>query len=123
MRKKPSIPNRAFRVADQVQRDLGELIPREVKDPRVGLVTVVRVTVSPDYAHAKVYFSQLDGDPRESEAALNEKAGYLHSLLYKRMHIHTAPRLHFIYDDTTARASDINALIAKAVASRAKDDE
>jgi ribosome-binding factor A len=123
MRKKPSIPNRAFRVADQVQRDLGELIPREVKDPRVGLVTVVRVTVSPDYAHAKVYFSQLDGDPRESEAALNEKAGYLHSLLYKRMHIHTVPRLHFIYDDTTARASDINALIAKAVASRAKDDE
>ncbi|MDE2048670.1 MAG: 30S ribosome-binding factor RbfA [Betaproteobacteria bacterium] len=119
---KPSIPNRRFRVADQVQRDLGELIPREVKDPRVGMVTLMRVTVSPDYAHAKIYFSQLTGDPRDTEAALNEKAGYLHSLLFKRLRLHTVPRLQFIYDDTTARASDMNALIAKAVASRAKDD-
>jgi ribosome-binding factor A len=122
MRKKSSIPNRALRVADQIQRDLAELISREVKDSRVGMVTLARVDVSPDYAHAKVYYSQLVGDPRESEAVLNDKAGYLHSLLFKRLHIHTVPRLHFIYDDTTAKAADMNALIAKAVASRAKDD-
>lgn len=122
MKRTASIPNRSFRVADQIQRDLGEIIPREIKDARLGMVTIMRVEVSPDYASAKVYFSQLLSDPRESEALLNEKAGYLHSLLFKRLHIHTVPRLRFIYDDTTAKASDMNALIAKAVSSRAKDD-
>ncbi len=119
--KKASIPNRSFRVADQVQRDLSELIARDIKDPRIGMVTLMRVEVTPDYSTAKIYFSQLLGDPRETEVALNEKSGYLHSLLYKRMHIHTVPRLRFIYDDTTAKASDMNALIAKAVSSRAQD--
>jgi ribosome-binding factor A len=122
MKRQASIPNRSFRVADQVQRDLSELIAREVKDPRVGMVTIMRVDLTPDYSLAKIYFSQLLGDPRESEAVLNSKAGYLHSLLFKRMHIHTVPRLHFIFDDTTAKASDMNALIAKAVSSRVKDE-
>jgi ribosome-binding factor A len=122
MRHKSSIPNRAFRVADQIQRDLGELIPREVKDSRVGMITVTRVEVTPDYAHAKVYFSQLIGNPVESAAALNEKTHHLNSLLFKRLHIHTVPRLKFVYDDTTARAGSMSALIAQAVASRAKDD-
>jgi ribosome-binding factor A len=120
---KHSIPNRAFRIADQIQRDLSDMIARELDDPRIGMVTILRVIVSPDYAHAKVLFSQLQGNPADTEAALNDKAGYLHSLLYKRLHIHTVPRLRFVYDDTGVRAADMNALIAKAVASRAKDDE
>ena len=62
MRKKSSTPNRGFRVADQIQRDLTELIARELKDPRVGMVTIQSVEVTPDYAHAKVYFSLLVGD-------------------------------------------------------------
>ena len=70
MKHKRSIPNRSFRVADQIQRDLAELI-RELKDPRVGMVTLNAVEVTPDYAHAKVFFSLLVGDPAESEAALN----------------------------------------------------
>ena len=64
MRKKTSTPNRSFRVADQIQRDLTELIARELKDPRVGMVTVQSVEVTPDYAHAKIYFSVLIGDPK-----------------------------------------------------------
>ena len=63
MRHKRAIPNRGFRVADQIQRDVAELI-RELKDPRVGMVTIHAVEVSPDYAHAKVYFSLLVGDPK-----------------------------------------------------------
>ena len=62
--KNRSIPNRSFRVADQIQRDLAELI-RELKDPRVGLLTLTGVEVSPDYAHATVRFSLLIGDPAE----------------------------------------------------------
>jgi ribosome-binding factor A len=122
MRQKSSIPNRGFRVADQIQRDLGELLPREIRDSRVGMVTITKVEVSPDYAYAKVYYSQLTGDPRESEEALNEHAYVLNGLLFKRLRLHTVPKLRFFYDETIARASEMSDLIAKAVASRVKDD-
>jgi len=122
-RKASSVPNRGFRVADQIQRDLAELIARELKDPRVGMVTINAVEVTPDYAHAKVFFSLLTGDPEETLAGLNTAAGFLRSGLFKRLHIHTVPTLHFVFDRTTERAADMNALISKAVASRAKDSE
>lgn len=120
--KKNSVPNRGYRVADQIQRDLTELMARELKDPRVGMVTINSVEVTPDYAHAKVHFSLLVGDPEQTELALNQAAGFLRNGLFKRLHIHTVPTLHFHFDRTTERAADMNALIAKAVSSRAKDD-
>ncbi|MCW5612473.1 MAG: 30S ribosome-binding factor RbfA [Rubrivivax sp.] len=121
MRHKRALPNRSFRVADQIQRDVAELI-RELKDPRVGMVTVNAVEVSPDYAHAKVFFSVLLGDPAESETALNEAAGFLRNGLFKRLAIHTVPTLHFQFDRTTERAADLSALIAKANATKARED-
>ena len=120
--KKSSTPNRGFKVADQIQRDLTELIARELKDPRVGMVTIQAVEVTPDYAHAKVFFSLLVGDPVETTEALNQAAGFLRNGLFKRLHIHTVPTLHFQFDRTTERAAELNALIAKANATRAKDD-
>ena len=122
MPKKSTTPNRAFKVADQIQRDLTELI-RELKDPRLGMVTIQAVEVTPDYAHAKVFFSVLVGDPAECEVGLNAAAGFLRNGLFKRLHIHTVPTLHFLFDRTTERAADMNALIARAVASRSKDPE
>ena len=121
--KKSTTPNRAFKVADQIQRDLTELIARELKDPRVGMVTLQAVEVTPDSAHAKVFFSVLVGDPAATQEALNHAAGHLRNGLFKRLHIHTVPTLHFVYDRTQERAADMNALIAKAVSSRAKDTE
>jgi ribosome-binding factor A len=121
MPKKQTKPNRAYQVADQIQRDLAELI-REVKDPRLGMVTLNAVEVTPDYAHAKVFFSVLVGKPDECEEALNHAAGFLRNGLFKRLHIHTVPTLHFQFDRTTERAADMNALIAKAVSSRVKDE-
>src|SRR3954468_15786076 len=121
MPKRTTKPNRAFQVADQIQRDLAELI-REVKDPRLGMVTINAIEVTPDYAHAKVFFSVLVGDAAECEEALNHAAGFLRNGLFKRLHIHTVPTLHFHFDRTTERAADMNALIARAVSSRAKDD-
>ena len=120
--KKTSSPNRGFKVADQIQRDLTELI-RDLKDPRIGMVTLQGVEVTPDYAHAKVFFSVLIGDGEASEEALNQAAGFLRNGLFKRLHIHTVPTLHFVYDRTTEKAADMNALIARAVASRSKDDD
>lgn len=122
-KRKSSTPNRAFKVADQIQRDLSELIARELKDPRVGMVTIQGIEVTPDYAHAKVFFSLLQGDPVQARAGLNQAAGFLRAGLYKRLHIHTVPTLHFLFDRTTERAADMNALIAQAVASRSKEKD
>ncbi|MDM0041070.1 30S ribosome-binding factor RbfA [Variovorax sp. J22G21] len=121
-KRKAAAPNRAFKVADQIQRDLTELIARELKDPRVGMVTIQAVEVTPDYAHAKIFFSVLTGDPAATTEALNQAAGFLRNGLFKRLHIHTVPTLHFLFDRTTERAADMNALIAQAVASRSKDE-
>jgi ribosome-binding factor A len=120
--RKAAAPNRAFKVADQIQRDLADLIARELKDPRVGMVTINAVEVTPDYAHAKVYFSLLVGDPKETQEGLNQAAGFLRSGLFKRLHIHTVPTLHFQFDRSIEHAADMNALIARAVSSRAKED-
>ena len=120
--KKSSAPNRSFKVADQIQCDLAELI-RELKDPRIGMVTLQGVEVTPDYAHAKVFFSVLVGEGEATQEALNQSAGFLRNGLFKRLHIHTVPTLHFVFDRTTERAADMNALIARAVASRSKDDD
>ena len=120
---KKSTVNRSFKVADQIQRDLSELIARELKDPRVGMVTIQAIEVTPDYAHAKVFFSVLTGDPQETQDALNQAAGFLRNHLFKRLHIHTVPTLHFQFDRTTEKAADMNALIARAVASRSKDSD
>ena len=120
--KKPAKPNRSYQVADQIQRDLSALIARELKDPRVGMVTINAVEVTPDYAHAKVFFSLLTGEPEQTTVGLNAAAGFLRNGLFKRLHIHTVPTLHFVFDRTTERAADMNALIAKAVATRAKED-
>jgi len=122
MRHKRAIPNRSFRVADQIQRDLAELI-RELKDPRIGMATISAVEVTPDYAHAKVFFSVLIGDATQTQAALNEAAGFLRNGLFKRLQIHTVPTLHFQFDRTTERAAEMTALIHKANATRALDDE
>jgi len=121
MRHKRAIPNRSFRVADQIQRDVAELI-RELKDPRIGMVTVNHVDVTPDYAHAKIFFSLLVGDPVECETALNEAAGFIRNSLFKRLQIHTVPTLHFVFDRTTERAAELNLLINQANANRAKED-
>ena len=122
MRHKRAIPNRSFRVADQIQRDVAELI-RDLKDPRVGMVTINSVEVSPDYAHAKIFFSLLSGNVAECEQALNEAAGFLRNSLFKKLQIHTVPTLHFHFDRSTERAAGLSALIAQANATRAKDDE
>jgi len=86
------------------------------------MVTINAVEVTPDYAHAKVFFSLLTGDPAETLEGLNAAAGFLRSGLFKRLHIHTVPTLHFVFDRTTERAADMNALISKAVSSRSKEE-
>ena len=121
MRHKRSIPKRGHRISDQIQRDVAELI-RGLKDPRIGMVTLNSVEITPDYAHAKLYFSLLVGDTTECEQALNEAAGYIRNGLFKRLAIHTVPTLHFHFDRTTEHAAALSALIRTANATRAIED-
>ena len=102
------------RLADQIQKDLAEMIQREVDTARAGLVTLTGVDLTPDYAHAKVYFTVMGAEPSQAETALNEKAGWLHSLLFKQLHIHTVPTLHFFHDRQMSRGMEMNRLIAQA---------
>jgi ribosome-binding factor A len=108
-------PNRAQRVSDQIQRDLAELIAREVRDPRVGMVTISGVELTPDYAHAKIYFTVFNSDPAETAAGLNAAAGHLHNLLFKRLRIHTVPRLNFVRDLSLERGFAMDGLIREAL--------
>ncbi|SPR96893.1 30S ribosome-binding factor RbfA [Cupriavidus taiwanensis] len=123
MAKKGNISSRNLRISDQIQKDLAEMIQRELRDPRLGLVTLQSVTLTPDYAHAKVYFTVLGAQAAEAEAILNEKAGYLHSLLFKRLHIHTVPTLHFHHDTSVEHAIEMSRLINEANATRSKDED
>ncbi|HEY9281325.1 MAG TPA: 30S ribosome-binding factor RbfA [Eoetvoesiella sp.] len=112
-RSKPN-PGRNTRLADQIQKDLAGLIQREVEISRAGLVTLTGVDLSADYAHAKVYFTVMGAEPQVATAALNEKAGWLHSLLFKLLHIHTVPTLRFVHDDQLARGLELSQLIDRA---------
>lgn len=112
--------SRNQRVSDQIQRDLSELIRKEIKDPRIGMITISEVEVAGDLAIAKVYFTALGGTQEQnlqSGEILNKAAGYLRSLLGKGMKIRTVPQLKFIYDNSFENASQISDLIDKARAS------
>jgi ribosome-binding factor A len=119
-----TIPQRGLRVADQIQKDLSELIAFELKDPRVGMITLTEVQLTPDYAHAKIYFTLLKDskeEVRQTLEGLSKAAGYLRNMLGKRLHIHTLPQLHFLHDTSTSRGLQMSALIDQANAVRAAD--
>ena len=106
---------RSDRIAEQVRRDLAELIQGELKDPRVGMISLTEVELTPDYAHAKVFFTTLDSEHLEEiQSGLRRAAGFLRRELGKRIHIHTLPELHFIYDSSIERGASLTQLIAEA---------
>lgn len=118
--------SRAQRVGDQIQRELAMLIPREVKDPRLGFITVTGVDVSRDMGHAKVFITLMNNDSAEdieqNLEVLSEVAGYLRMLLGKSMKMRSVPQLHFRYDESISRGAYMSALIEKAVASDRSDE-
>jgi ribosome-binding factor A len=116
---------RATRVAEQIHHELAELIAREVKDPRVGMVTLTSVEITPDYAYATVHFTVLPSDEQtlaSTLAGLRRSAGFLRSQLGRRVRIHTTPELRFVHDSSVERGIDLSRLIDEANAQRAADD-
>lgn len=109
--------SRQERVAGQVRRELAALIDGELKDPRIGMISITGVDVTPDYAYAKVYFSTLAGRERVDDilAGLENASGFLRRELGRRIRIHTTPQLHFIFDQSLERGAEITKLIQEAV--------
>ncbi|PKM32730.1 MAG: ribosome-binding factor A [Gammaproteobacteria bacterium HGW-Gammaproteobacteria-12] len=119
--------SRTQRIGDQMQRELAQLIRREVKDPRLGLVTITAVDVSRDISHAKVFITVMGQDDaeaiKESLKVLNDAAGFLRMQLGKAMKLRSVPQLHFHYDESVQRGAHLSALIERAVAEdRLHDD-
>jgi ribosome-binding factor A len=111
-----NIPRRA-RIAEQIQRELAELIRLELRDPRVGLVTLTGVELSNDQSHAKVFFTVLgpDGAVRDATEGLGRGAGFLRSQLAHRLTTRKVPELHFEHDESVERGIRLSQLIDEAV--------
>ncbi len=106
---------RSDRVAEQVRRDLADLIRSELKDPRVGMISLTAVELTPDYAHAKVFFATLNAEHLEEvQVGLKRASGFLRRELGKRLHIHTLPELHFVYDNSIEHGANMSLLIDRA---------
>ena len=103
---------RAQKVADQIQRELSAIVHRELRDPRVGMITLTGVEVSPDCAHATVYFTCLDSSHvADATAGLRRAGGFLRTQLAKRIKLYTAPELRFVYDESIERGAHLSRLI------------
>ncbi|WP_448212202.1 30S ribosome-binding factor RbfA [Colwellia sp. MEBiC06753] len=114
--------SRTDRVAQQIQKEIATIIQREVKDPRLGMVTVNAVEVTRDLAYAKIFvtFFTLEGqNEQQSAAILNEAAGFIRSLLAKRLKARIMPELRFVYDASLVEGVRMTNLVNQAVA----DDE
>ena len=111
---------RSRRIAEQIQRELSEIIRSEMKDPRVGMITITDVEVTPDYEHAKVFFTRL-GDAADNQSvtrALEHASGFLRSELAHRMRLRIVPQVHFEYDESVERGVRLSRLIDEAVAGK-----
>jgi len=103
---------RPQKVADQIQRDLSSILRRDMRDPRLALVTFTAVDVAPDLSHAVVFYTCLDAAQVEPAGeALRRSAGHLRSLLARRLKLYTTPELRFRHDESVERGARLSQLI------------
>lgn len=117
--------DRGVRVAEQMHHELAELIRGELKDPRVGMVTVTGVDLTPDYAYANVHYTVLPSDPEtlvRTQEGLQRAAGFLRSQLFRRVRVHTTPTLRFVHDRSTEYGIEMSRLIAEANSRKGADE-
>jgi ribosome-binding factor A len=110
---------RSSRVAHQIQRALSELIRREVRDPRLGMVTLTEVQVSKDLSYAKVFYSVLGAEKSIAQEILDDAADMLRGPVGRALGLRHSPELRFVNDELIEKGAKLSALIQKAV----KDDE
>lgn len=115
--------NRSDRVANELQKEIAIILQREVKDSRLGMITVSSVTVSKDLAYAKVFVTFLydqDQDAvQQGMKILEDATGYIRSLIGKAMRLRIVPELKFFYDESLVKGMELSSLVSKAI----NDDE
>ena len=114
--------SRSNRVAEQMRRELADLLQFEVKDPRIGMVTVTEVEVTGDMEHAKIFYSAQAGTPAV-QAGLEKSAGFLRTQIAKRMLLRKVPQLHFVYDSSIDYGMKMGKLIDEALAPENNPDK
>ena len=104
---------RADRIGGQVQKELSDLLQKEIRDPRLDLVTIMRVSITDDLRSARIYFSVAEGEERKVNALAGFKsaAGYLRRKLSRRLELRYVPELEFLYDESFDRATRINKVL------------
>lgn len=115
--------SRNQRMAEQLRRELSEIVRKEIKDPRMGFSSFTEVRVSRDLAHAVVYCSVFETDKqKETIETLNRASGFLRRAIASRIHARIVPTIKFVIDDSVARGAAMDKLIQKAVDSDNKHD-
>lgn len=117
--------HRSQRVAELIQKEISALIQFELKDPRIGFVTVTGVDVSPDLQHAKVHYTVMGEEKQrqETETGLNKALGYLRREIGKRLKLRLVPELSFHYDTSIEHGSHIESLLNQIHAESKQDSE
>jgi ribosome-binding factor A len=123
MKKSPEGGGRLRKIESELQRVLAELIARELKDPRVGNVTITGVRLAADMGVAKVFYAPFASahPQQEVQSGLTRAAGFLRGEAGRRLGLRHAPRLDFVFDDTAAKAVRLTGIIDRAVAEDRKD--
>lgn len=110
--------SRSERVADQIQREVAEIIAKELEDPRIGRVTVSGSSLSKDLSNATLYVTlPADGDVQRALEGLNRASGFVRRRLGQRVRMRYVPRLRFAHDATLDRATRVGELIDAATRS------
>jgi ribosome-binding factor A len=111
-------------MAEQLRRELAEIIKDEIKDPRVGFLSFTEVRMSRDLSHAVVYCSVLDADQlHESIEVLNRAAGFIRKSIGRRIRARIVPTLKFVADESIIRGAAMDELISEAVQSDKKNSD
>jgi ribosome-binding factor A len=111
---------RLSRLGSQIQAEISDIIRRKLRDPRLGLVSITRASVSADLSHARIYFSVIgsEADAERSMACLGSAASFIRSELGRRLHVRRIPELKFFYDDSSVRGARIEKILKEL-----KEDE
>lgn len=114
---------RRGRINDEMCKELANAI-RLVKDPRVSdaFVSITGAEVSPDLKYAKIFYSALRGDPKETAKGLRSSAGFLRREIAQRMNLRITPELTFCYDESITYGAHISKLLGQAMPETAKED-
>ena len=114
------VPPPSYRVGQEIQKEIATILMREVKDPRLVMTTVSAVELTRDLAYAKIFvtfFSNEESEIKSSIEVLNEAAGFIRSLLAKKLRARIMPHLRFVYDSSMSEGVRMSSLVDKAVAS------